>query len=461
MPTEIIKKDRIVEKARGLITVEAIIAGFLFTSNAIQWQAMQKYWESPPVPASTFGVALINYCLIIVAVRCIWASLRALDKSDEGWYLVSYRLFVAVLLGTVVFNVLPSMISFYRVFLTQTARGVIVLPFEKYAAIIAAVITTPLVLFAFFYPIFASELLSRLWERKLRHRVAIVVFLFSGLVEVALGYPIIRNLDGTTPQQFGLLLGAELNQKCGPYLTIAGYISLATAISLTLWGMRSKTKEKERESGLTGVTRSEKAKSESVMSVSGGVSNGPHKLGLRTETTSTAVWKWWKFRRGPIRSYVERETYKVQFKFRNLAAYPFPGGNAVMHVIWPNGIFVRWLIVIPQLNANQTAYGVFDDRTIFHSGEVITSGYGLIFCDEISSSDQQQVTLTDLDGHTVWIVGNAGSAVHSIHARAWADLYARYSMIISAAGLTIVALEKIVASLMWLWSMIDSSWIHI
>ena len=168
-----------------------------------------------------------------------------------------------------------------------------------------------------------------------------------------------------------------------------------------------------------------------------------HKLGLKVEPTSTAVWKFWELKYGPIKSYVEQENYTIRFTFKNLGSQRFPSGKATMSIVWPNGISVIWPLTIPELEIGQANYAAFSDGSIIHQGDIISTGYGLIFCNEISSRDQQDVVITDLDGISPYSVG--GGSIYSIPAKAWTDIYAKYSMVVSAAGLAIVALDKIIA----------------
>jgi hypothetical protein len=211
---------------------------------------MQDYWMNPPIPASTFLTTWINYCLIIVAVRCIWTAFKALDTSSREWYLASYRIFIVVLLGTLLFNVLPSMLSILRIFLTQASqvtkvaqctqnefgrsvlvlpfacgsRNVLVLPFENAAPIIALIITALTVL-AFLLPKPISELLSRLWGWK-RFLLIAIACLIAGALAIAFGYPIMCCQDGTVPQQFGLFLDSEFHQRYGDDLMAIGWFSI-------------------------------------------------------------------------------------------------------------------------------------------------------------------------------------------------------------------------------------------
>jgi hypothetical protein len=172
-----------------------------------------------------------------------------------------------------------------------------------------------------------------------------------------------------------------------------------------------------------------------------------HKLGLIVETNSTAIWKWWILKRGPIKSYVEGETYEIAFKFKNLGKHDYPGGNARMMIQWPSGtIFVVWLITIPALKIGEEGYAQFDDGKTKHSGQVISSGFGTVTVLDVENRDNTKLELTDLSGRVPY----AGVVIHSISAKTWADLYAKYSMVVSAGGLFFVALDRIIAAILWI-----------
>jgi hypothetical protein len=170
-------------------------------------------------------------------------------------------------------------------------------------------------------------------------------------------------------------------------------------------------------------------------------------LGLRVETKSTAVWKWWILKHGPIKSYVDGETYDVAFKFRNLGSHDFAGGMARIMIKWQSGIFVVWAVTMPELNSGKDGYALFDDGRATHSGEVISSGFGTISCVDVRSRDQGTVTMTDLSGQIPY---PSEIVIHSIPAKTWIDIYAKYSMIVAAAGLFIVALDRVITAVLWL-----------
>jgi len=174
-----------------------------------------------------------------------------------------------------------------------------------------------------------------------------------------------------------------------------------------------------------------------------------HKLSLEVERSSTAVWKWWKLRRGPIKSYVEGETYDIAFKFKNLGLLDYPGGSAELMIKWTSeSLFIVWLVTIPKIRIGDEGYAVFDDNKRTRSDTVNSSGLGTNSLIYVGSADDGTVTVTDPSGRITYRADPY--VIHSIPATTWTDLYAKYSMIISAAGLFIVALDRIVAALLWM-----------
>ena len=158
------------DRARGLVTAEAIIAGFLFTTAAIQQQALRVLWtaQSPQFPVSTFGVTIINYALIVIAFRCIWLSLRALGQSNAKSYRVSYHLFVVVLLATIATNVLPAIYSISRITLTHNVDPQL-LPYELQLAFVwvygELLVVGGCTALAFFRPVWVDKnVLSPIWN---------------------------------------------------------------------------------------------------------------------------------------------------------------------------------------------------------------------------------------------------------------------------------------------------------
>ena len=180
------------------------------------------------------------------------------------------------------------------------------------------------------------------------------------------------------------------------------------------------------------------------------MSSDGRKLGIQVEKRSRAVWRFWRIK-VPAKSFIEQERFEIQFRFKNLGPERFPGGNALMYISWPVGTRVRWALRIPELEVNQSDYASFlPEATTTASSEAICSGYGLIFCDRIESQDKRRICLTDFEGTFQFQVGLEPTSVDSVSATTWESLYTRSGLIISAIGLSIVALEKIISFFWWL-----------
>jgi hypothetical protein len=172
-----------------------------------------------------------------------------------------------------------------------------------------------------------------------------------------------------------------------------------------------------------------------------------HRLGLEVETRSEAPFlRMGKHKWGKREDFVETESYALQFKFKNLGLTAFPSGRAFMDVEWTSQQKVSWDVDIPQLNPGQEDYARFNTGSTECQSQALSSGFGLFFCRKI---DPWGTSLTSIDGATQYVTGRVGNAVRSVKVTTWDTIYARYSMYISAAGLMIIALEKIVSFLFW------------
>jgi len=175
-----------------------------------------------------------------------------------------------------------------------------------------------------------------------------------------------------------------------------------------------------------------------------------HKLGTEVETKSLAVWRWWKLK-WPVKSFIEQEQFMIRFRFKNLAPQGFPGGTARMEIRWPPLSKVRWLLTIPELEPDQEGYAKFEHGREETTSHIFSGILSLIFCLDLTGNDSQDIDLTDFEGGYKYITGSHGNSIAAIPAITWTGHYAKYSMIVSAAGLLIVALGTIASFLRWLW----------
>lgn len=183
------------------------------------------------------------------------------------------------------------------------------------------------------------------------------------------------------------------------------------------------------------------------------MSSGGHRLGVTTQTRSLAVWRWWKLR-WPVKSYIEQEGFMIRFKFKNLASQNFPGGTALMEMTWPPLAEVRWPLTVPKLEPNQEAYAIFPHGREETKSYIVSGILSFIFCRVLSSNDNQNIDLTNFEGSSTHIVGPGGNSIAAIPATTWSGHYTKYSLIISAAGLFIVALGTVASFIRWLWLLI-------
>jgi hypothetical protein len=173
-----------------------------------------------------------------------------------------------------------------------------------------------------------------------------------------------------------------------------------------------------------------------------------HQLGLEVEIWSKApLFRLGKRKCGKREDFVETESYGLRFRFKNLGTAPFPSGHATIEVVWTSQQNVGWHVDIPKLNGGQEEYATFDTNLTEHQGEALSSGFGLFFCRAIHPSN---TSLTSLDGKTRYFIGPNVNAVRSVKVITWNTIYAKWSMIVSAVGLFIVALDRIVAALFWI-----------
>jgi hypothetical protein len=127
-----------------------------------------------------------------------------------------------------------------------------------------------------------------------------------------------------------------------------------------------------------------------------------------------------------------------------------------MKVVWTSGQSVHWPVDIPQLKPGQEDYARFrnEKNTISteQKSEAFSSGFGLFSCDGI---DPPNTGLASFDGATSYVIGK-GLSVQSVKVTTWDTIYSKYSMFISAVALFIVALEKIIPFLSWVFSVLAS-----
>ena len=120
-----------------------------------------------------------------------------------------------------------------------------------------------------------------------------------------------------------------------------------------------------------------------------------------------------------------------------------------MRISWRHNQCVSWCLSIAALDPKQEEYGTFPSGSATQPSEVLSSGFGLIFCDSIKDKDGQaiDVDLMDLEGKTLFGIGPHAVSLGKVKATTWTSLYGKYAVIASVASLLILASDKL---LQWL-----------
>ena len=178
----------------------------------------------------------------------------------------------------------------------------------------------------------------------------------------------------------------------------------------------------------------------------------PH-LGLDIEVASEAPFiRLGQHTCGMRKDIVEGEVYSIKFKFKNLGEVPFSSGSSMLLISWSNAQFVRWKVRIPELKSKEEQYAEFDGGKTAEKTEALSSGFGFFYCAWIKPENTK---LSSLGGETSYHVGSEDPlCIRTIKATTWDTIYSKYSAIIAATGLGIIALQIIVQFLFWLLSQI-------
>jgi len=170
-----------------------------------------------------------------------------------------------------------------------------------------------------------------------------------------------------------------------------------------------------------------------------------HRLGIDISVKSLAVWKWWILKRTNIKSLIEEQPYRLIVRFRNLADQDLPKGNIDLVVLWASGRKSYWTLEIPFLRRGEECetHSIRQDR-------VGSEGLALMYCYSLNIGDQKTATLWDMSGTERYeATETARHAITGFFCTTWMDLYTRYGVLISAASLAIIALEKIAELFGW------------
>jgi len=142
------------------------------------------------------------------------------------------------------------------------------------------------------------------------------------------------------------------------------------------------------------------------------------------------------------------------FQFENVSDERFPGtgsSRVPIEIRWPSSQAVKIGLLIPPIDKNET----WATRTVLT--EALCEGFGLISIPWQTphikdNKGMKRRVLFYISKHRLRRNDNIGIAesIATIKAKSGEEIYEFWAMIISAAGLAIIALEKIWSFLNWL-----------
>lgn len=154
-----------------------------------------------------------------------------------------------------------------------------------------------------------------------------------------------------------------------------------------------------------------------------------HKLRVEVITQSEA--RFLRVKR--LKSIVVGEPYKIGFSVTNIGDGDFPGGEAIIAIRWGVNQVVNGAFSIPQMKRDEV---IIHDPITTHA---LTEGFGLVFFN-VKSSDGANVKVVDPQESPRSQTGS----IATIRTQTWEEIYTFWALIVSAAGLTIIAAEKVV-----------------
>lgn len=151
----------------------------------------------------------------------------------------------------------------------------------------------------------------------------------------------------------------------------------------------------------------------------------------------------------PLKSIVAGEIFKISFQFQNISDETFPGVSFNYQIFWPSEQFTTDDFEIPALKKNES----YNSPTI--ETEAFCEGFALIFANK-----KHELMVKDEQGRMRLVKLYKGKheddylrpqySIASAKAKRSEEIYEFWAMIISAIGLLIIALEKIVGFFDWL-----------
>jgi hypothetical protein len=142
------------------------------------------------------------------------------------------------------------------------------------------------------------------------------------------------------------------------------------------------------------------------------------------------------------KSFYAHRPLEISFRFENIGEEPFPGCIFSWHIAWPSGQAVYASCEVPALQRGENR------QSKPYRTDALSEGFGLIFLTNFPSVP---------NGSTVLHVGNREyrkrediiESFGSVLAKRTQELYTFYGLMISAIGLLVTALDKIIALVRW------------
>lgn len=145
----------------------------------------------------------------------------------------------------------------------------------------------------------------------------------------------------------------------------------------------------------------------------------------------------------PTKTVISGQQFDISFRFENVGEGIFPGCIFRWGITWPSNQKDGESVNVPALN-EKGSWPSPPFRT-----DAFCDGYGFMFIEEIPQLENAFVELV-VEGKVFRRTTQLKESIRSVNARSSQEIYAVWGLVISAFGLVIVALDKIIAFLQWL-----------
>ena len=162
---------------------------------------------------------------------------------------------------------------------------------------------------------------------------------------------------------------------------------------------------------------------------------------MRVEPISVSKARLLKFI--PTKTFLAQQRLEISFLFENIGEEPFPGCVFSWHISWPNGQSVYASCDVPALQKNEK-YSSEPYLT-----DALSEGFGLIFITNLPKVTNGFV-MFQIRNREYRRQGDLEESIGHVLAKRSQEFYTFYGLIISAIGLLITALDKIIVLLRWL-----------